>query len=155
MILTKNIQLLTSAQHRLREDTSILQATTPPATKQPLGTLDYSWHLFAGKEAAWQTASTSGALALMPYREVQDYSYPYGQIPQDYVTALEFVRDMENAEAITRRADATHPLSAADRQKLLDLTASATGEATLLMKLYLFQQNSLEHLLHPPIAPRT
>ncbi len=42
------------------------------------GSIEYHWSLNAPSDVAWRTARDTGALAYMPYGEVQDYSNIYG-----------------------------------------------------------------------------
>jgi hypothetical protein len=77
-LLAMDRKYLESNRHTMLQNIAILrQIKANP--KQAHSPLQFPWQWSSPSAAAWNTARDTGALALMPYEQVQGYSLLYGQ----------------------------------------------------------------------------
>ncbi len=74
-ITAKDREILQNAYAQMRTNLTALQADGPVDSSK----LRFGWFWNSGESSAWQTARDTGAVALMPYDEVQRYADAYLQ----------------------------------------------------------------------------
>lgn len=90
------------------------------------GSIEYHWGLNAPSDVAWRTARDTGALAYMPYGEVQDYASVYG-LQTFVIEKLQQVqfREAESLAPLMAQTDDFKSMSPDDFKTML--TAEATN----------------------------
>lgn len=110
-------------QQELMTDLRIIQALRSHAPVSS-GKLDYSVVFFAARDGSWQAVQQSGALALMPYEQLQGYAWFYGILS----SLMNSMHSLENTLQIaSAMAASASPEKLAPRD--LDELASETMEA--------------------------
>ena len=134
--LTRDQHLLDVAREDSRYDIDLL--STPP--KDSSKRLRFGWSWNSMQSSAWTTARETGALALMPYDEVQRLASVYGQ--QDVVNeeALQHIHHyVESLGLLARHGEleevSVGSLSAAEREQLANNFATNKTEIEALQDL--------------------
>lgn len=138
--------LLQKSAAAVRANITLLDAVGPLDSSQ----LSFGWQWDGTDSAAWQTAQATGALALMPYGEVQQYSGLYAQqgsvteAAKDYIHAQEIL-----LQPLLRHGDlqdhghfAPIQLTPDERKTLADSSTDSIAKINLLQDLI----NSLDKL---------
>ena len=145
-LIRHNLETLTQDDARLRHNIAILQQYKdhPSSTQEKL---DPQWEWYGTFSTAWSTARDTGALALMPYADVQHYSLVYLQ--QDIVeqSATSYIRLHNQAFAPALKNPDLDKLSPADLDKLIDGTTLAIIEEKLLRNLAASLDRNYTHAL--------
>lgn len=133
-LIRHNLEALKQDDERLRHNIAILQQQKDHPSPTP-EKLNAQWEWYGTFSTAWSTARDTGALALMPYSEVQRYSLVYLQ--QDIVeqSATSYIRVHNQAFAPSLKNPDLGKLSPADLDKLIDGTTVAITEEKLLHNL--------------------
>lgn len=125
----------TSFMHNLEQERGLRD---DPKTVHHSVSSSFSWS--STSDAAWRTARDTGALAYMPYAEVQRYSSLYGQ--QDIVNTQAvqiFRQQVESLAPTLMEKDAN--LSAIESDRLLHDSATVAIDLQVLGQLLVSQQS--------------
>jgi hypothetical protein len=110
----------------LSEDAKLLQRHAAGDSGPLAGKLHYDWEIYALSDAAWQTATQSAVLGLMPDRARELYAYHYHVISTYMEGIISLDRDLDRAAAIVRdNPDAR--FSEEDTRELIEATHEAQG----------------------------
>jgi hypothetical protein len=71
----------------LKQDVAVLKVITKTHEPPANSSLDITFHIRTFDNVSWRTAQSTGALALMPYGQAEEYSEIYGE--QDMLAAAE------------------------------------------------------------------
>ena len=93
--------------------------------------MESTFHWDSTEDAAWRTARDTGALAYMPYAEVQRYADVYGQQEIANNTAISLFR--QQVEAVAPIATGTDSAALSKEELGRMIHDSATVEIDLLM----------------------
>lgn len=136
----------TIAEDRVQLQALLERTRTNMETLDAAGPLDssklfFGWTWNATSTAAFETARSSGVLALMPYNEAQQYTEIYGQQAAVESAARDFIKDRArlitpllrhgNLQKGTFNAD----LTPADRQTLAENCATSLSQIGLVLDL--------------------
>jgi hypothetical protein len=92
--IAKDRDVLQKTWTQMQTNVKVLNASGPLDS----GQLQFGWYWSAGETSAWQTARDTGALALMPYDEVQRYADVYFQQASVNQAADAYIQ--QNARAV-------------------------------------------------------
>ncbi len=134
--LARDEHLLEVALQGSRYNIDLLNTPSQGAAKE----LRFGWSWNGMQSSAWTTARETGALALMPYNEVQQLALVYGQ--QDFVNAeaTQYISHYAGSLAPLERhgaigSVAVASLSAAEREQLANSFATNMTEVEELRDL--------------------
>jgi len=139
-ILDRNEELDVQMKAELNADIQLLQRHLVQNRAPLPGNLHYEWYSLALQTGAWQSATQSAAIGLMPEKELILYSYRYNVIDYYMESSKAFNNTMEQAAAIVRDTPDGN-LSPDDTRDLIRLTHQAEGELDLDEKLVFFTRN--------------
>jgi hypothetical protein len=127
----------------LSEDARLLRHHVEGDKSSLAGKLNYDWEIYALSNVAWQTATQSAVLSLMPDHSRDLYAYQY-MVIDAYMNALrDLNRAQDRAEAIIRD-NPDGNFSEEDMRELIELTHQAQGQLAYSEKLikFLIQSNA-------------
>ena len=142
-----NIESFRKTSYALDADIAVLRAklssNSPVAMK-----LDYTWHPNDTQDGGWQAAKQSGALSLMPHKELRRYTRVYTVLAAFMDALPAFAARMEVAGAIARRVpDGDLPVR--EIEELMSATSEAQGRLALLIRLLKYAKSDLEEVRVP------
>lgn len=136
---TENVKTLDGMEAKLDRDMAVLHASQT-SHAAPAAKLDYSWDGFGRPfDGAWQAAGQSGALALMPHRELQKYTFAYNVMHDFMATLSPAVVQLKSASAIAHRAP-EGALTPHDVEELVTATSEARAKIGFSDRLNHFEQ---------------
>jgi type II secretory pathway pseudopilin PulG len=126
-----DIEALATDEAHLKQNIQYLKdhQTSP---KQPIHPLNTNWEWYGTSDSAWITAGDTGALALMPYSEVQGYALVYRQQTIVYDAVATYLTLHTQAFALLARDPDLATLSPADIDKLIDANATVVAQTQLV-----------------------
>jgi hypothetical protein len=157
-LLARNAELDVQMKAELDADLQLLLRHLGQ-DKTPLnGNIHYEWFSLALQTGAWQSATQSVAIGLMPEKELVLYSYRYHVIDYYTQSTEAFNSTMEHAAAIVRGTPDGN-LSPDDTRDLIRLTHEAAGQLALDEKLMFFTRqyglaNALDYSFLDQPAPK-
>lgn len=110
----------------LSEDARLLQRHAAGDETPLAGKLEYDWKIWGLNDAAWQTATESAVLGLMPDRERGRDAFYYHSVSAYMSAALALGRDLDRAAAIVRD-NPEGKFSGEDTRELIESTHEAQG----------------------------
>ena len=111
--------------------------------------LDYSWKFTRTHDSAWEAATQTGVLSLIPHDELHLYGYDYA-VFGDLMDALtEANVATEVAGAIARRVPDGR-FSPQDIDELISATSNAQGKLAFAERLLQFEQAGLKRTAEMP-----
>ena len=136
-VIAKDRENMQRALERTRDNINLLDAPGDPDTTK----LHFGWTWEDPQSSAWDTARTTGALALLPYDEAQHYADIYDQQELVREAAKDYVAKQVHLVTPLMRHGDLHlgsvrtNLSPADRQSLADNSAESLTQIGLLQDL--------------------
>jgi hypothetical protein len=136
-LLKLNDAMTDEVEAELNEDLAVLRQREA-GDKTPLtGKLHYEWNSYAVITGAWQSATQTASLSLMPESELRTYTYRYfvlGGYMETFGTLNPLI---EHCGALARSTGSAD-LNAEDTRELIQLTIQALGQLTLTRKYGFF-----------------
>ena len=129
-------------EHNLEEERALRDG---PKTEHHSVSSNFRWS--STSDAAWRTARDTGALAYMPYGEVQRYADLYGEQDITNTQAVQLFRQQTEATApLLMEKDAK--LSAVEADRLLHDTATVTIDLKMLGQILVQQRDQYDTVLN-------
>jgi hypothetical protein len=122
--------LESNRQTVLRNIDTLHQIKADP--KQTHSALRFPWQWSSPSAAAWNTARDTGALALMPYEQVQGYSLLYGQQDRVNEQANIYIQNQNHIAVPLVGTNDASTLSAMQIDDLIRGCATSNADITLL-----------------------
>lgn len=145
-LLTKDLASLKQDDMRLHSNLAILTRRRANS-KQETPRLDTQWDWEGMQNSAWQTAQATGALALMPYSEVQTFADAYNQQSIVEQNANTYLALHNRAFTPLMREYDLGKLTPADLDRLIDGNSEAATQEKFLFDLAHSLQRSYTNAL--------